>query len=438
MDGERVEVGGTFSNGCRYPGDPSAPYAETMNCRCTLVAAVDGVDQSGARRWSRLPEGMTYERWRASKPAATGPVPANRTISELMAMPGTRRKLDAAGVSVTEARRLLTEQLRDYGIPSGSFRKMSAGDQQSTLDAALARIRRVAGRPDMSADVYSRLSDGQRRAVRDILGGSDRLARRVYLKYERDLVLLDGKWGKTANFNPNDVGVRLNLSDVFARAKGGDRPCGTTWFHEFGHMIDHLTSGAGSWADKRRAGMAPEDVNLSTSYRGGIFAKTIRREVNAYIDARNRELRKGFKAAVDGGDVDWLRENGYLDKWRADFLREHPERKGLALSTLRHTKQDAYRSVAAEIDAMTNAQKADLSDLFGGATLNRCSDGWGHKTAYWKPKNAPRDYELTPLAEEGFAEFFSAYTANPESLAVLRKYLPESSKIFEEMLKKGL
>lgn len=54
-------------------------------------------------------------------------------------MPGTKRKLDTAGVSVTEARKRLTEQLKEYGIPSGSFRKMSAGDQQKVLDAALAR-----------------------------------------------------------------------------------------------------------------------------------------------------------------------------------------------------------------------------------------------------------------------------------------------------------
>lgn len=139
LDGERVEVGGTFANGCRYPGDPEAPYAETCNCRCTLIAAVEGVDYSDGKRWSRLPEGMTYEEWKAGKPAVTGAKPADRTISEFMGMPGTARKLDAAGVSPTEARKRLTEQLKEYGIPSGSFRKMSAGDQQKVLDTALAR-----------------------------------------------------------------------------------------------------------------------------------------------------------------------------------------------------------------------------------------------------------------------------------------------------------
>ena len=69
LDGERVEVGEKFSNGCRYPGDPQAQYAEICNCRCTLVAAVDGIDQSAAERFSRLPKGMTYEEWKAGKRA---------------------------------------------------------------------------------------------------------------------------------------------------------------------------------------------------------------------------------------------------------------------------------------------------------------------------------------------------------------------------------
>ena len=54
------------------------------------------------------------------------------------------------------------------------------------------------------------------------------------------------------------------------------------------------------------------------------------------------------------------------------------------------------------------------------------------------PKWSQKGYELKPLAHEGFAEFFSAYTANPESLEMLRKYLPESTKIFEEMIEEVL
>ena len=414
LDGERVEVGGTFANGCRYPGDPEAPYAETCNCRCTLIAAVEGVDYSDGKRWSRLPEGMTYEEWKAGKPAVTGAKPANRTISEFMGMPGTKRKLDTAGVSVTEARKRLTEQLKEYGIPSGSFRKMSAGDQQKVLDTALARIRRIAGKPDMSASVYSRLSGDQRDAVKDILKRSDKAARSVYLKHERDFVLLNGGWGGTAHYSPTDGGVRLNLEKVFS--KDGLRPQGTTWFHEFGHMIDGL------------------HADISRTYGGGVFAKTIKSEVEAYIDARHKEMRDGLKRAVKSKDIGWLESNGYLMEWHADYLRRHPDKVAEALSGLKHTKAATYSSVASEIGEMSNAEKADLSDLFGGATLNKCNDGWGHSKSYWRPKGASEDYQLARLAQEGFAEFFSASTANPESLAVLRKYLPESSKIFEEML----
>ena len=67
VDGERVAVGEKFSNGCRWPGDPNAPYSEVMNCRCTLVAALDGVEDSAQERFSRLPEGMTYEQWKSGK-----------------------------------------------------------------------------------------------------------------------------------------------------------------------------------------------------------------------------------------------------------------------------------------------------------------------------------------------------------------------------------
>lgn len=66
LDGERIDNDekAKFSNGCRYPGDPTARYAEICNCRCTVIAAVEGLETDDAERWSKLPEGMTYEEWK--------------------------------------------------------------------------------------------------------------------------------------------------------------------------------------------------------------------------------------------------------------------------------------------------------------------------------------------------------------------------------------
>lgn len=67
LDGETREVGKKFSNGCRYPGDPSGPGSEVYNCRCSVVAIVAGADpyDPHLRESAYLKEeGLTYEEWK--------------------------------------------------------------------------------------------------------------------------------------------------------------------------------------------------------------------------------------------------------------------------------------------------------------------------------------------------------------------------------------
>lgn len=45
LDGEEIMLGGVFSNGLRFPGDPNGTVAEIANCRCTLVTRLKRRDQ---------------------------------------------------------------------------------------------------------------------------------------------------------------------------------------------------------------------------------------------------------------------------------------------------------------------------------------------------------------------------------------------------------
>ena len=78
LDGKVVDKDKKFENGCMFPGDPNGPPWEVYNCRCTLIAAVDGIDTSNAKRRVRNPEtgknelvsDMTYSEWAGWKEKA--------------------------------------------------------------------------------------------------------------------------------------------------------------------------------------------------------------------------------------------------------------------------------------------------------------------------------------------------------------------------------
>ena len=66
MDGERKEVDQpTFSNGCRFPGDPFGRPAEVYNCRCDLLSWVKGFEPSESVRERHQGTG-NYGEWERS------------------------------------------------------------------------------------------------------------------------------------------------------------------------------------------------------------------------------------------------------------------------------------------------------------------------------------------------------------------------------------
>lgn len=107
MDGEKQEVGQKFSNGCRFPGDPQGKPGEIYNCRCTLVAEVEGADpyDPAARTSDYLKsKELTYEQWKnmhSKQPGPNGQQPG---------------KFDRSTVQYSERGRVLMEHLEKAGI----------------------------------------------------------------------------------------------------------------------------------------------------------------------------------------------------------------------------------------------------------------------------------------------------------------------------------
>lgn len=87
LDGEIVDNDEAFENDfgkIMFPGDPEAHSANVFNCRCTLLAAIDGfaldVTDSNIRPDDSLGE-MTYDEWKATKKSISVPITAQEEKS---------------------------------------------------------------------------------------------------------------------------------------------------------------------------------------------------------------------------------------------------------------------------------------------------------------------------------------------------------------------
>lgn len=224
-------------------------------------------------------------------------------------------------------------------------------------------------------------------AMHDIIDKSSNTnLKAVWDKYENELRVGDAhkKGGAYA------MGRSLYLDiDKCAKGNSFDRPYQVV-FHEAGHGIDSacrkLANQSGVFAS-----------HFSGAYKGGLFPQTIKDEVQELVSAYDKKLKAEYKA-------------------RGETYR----------------KAYAYKSLENEISAYNSYAMADLSDILEGATGAKIRCGYGHGASYWKDRTIGGISD--GLATEAFAEMTDSTFANPESLELIKKYLPKSYKVYEEML----
>ena len=232
---------------------------------------------------------------------------------------------------------------------------------------------------DYTTDMASKLGTAHYDAIRDRVDTSaNEDLKKIWEAYEGKIGVGDANLSPRITPNARGSNIFLNIE----RDAGGSRyslPYSTT-FHESGHAIDSLAHGLGVdnglW-------------KISATYQDGAYPKMIKREVMEYVKAVEKSLQ--------------------LDRY------------------------GAYKHIGRELYALGGIAGSDISDIMEGATNARIRGVAGHGANYWKQKRSGGiDYGL---ATEAFAEMLDATINNPESLRQLKRYLPKSYAMFDEMLR---
>lgn len=229
----------------------------------------------------------------------------------------------------------------------------------------------------------------------------------VWNKYENQIKVANANHQGGAYCSGNNIYLNIGMD---AKGRSWSAPYATT-FHESGHAIDGLTAQLGS---------ANGQWHLSSTYMDGAFPKTIKAEVDDWV----KSVLSDMKAHQN--DLQYFVQKGWMAQSTADYYS--------AYGGFKIKKSYAYAAVQAEVKSLTPLQYGDLSDILEGATRGKIRCGIGHGAgSYWT--NRTYNGVEWGLATEAFAEMTSATMTNPESLATIKKYLPRSYAMYEDMLK---
>ena len=250
------------------------------------------------------------------------------------------------------------------------------------------------------------------KAIRENLENAPEDIQRVWNDCVSDFHVLEPRYrGDAASYNAVYDGVKLNITNA-GKGSNYQTPYQVV-FHEYGHHTDYVLN--------RKYGDGERLKAFSETYKEGIFGKTLKKEANAALDEFGRTLVKKV-------DVDDLRR-GFNDFVKAGLMTADEveeeiknELKKAVLPNRDVIEAKFCEKIRSELSLIA---RSDISDMFEPVMNLSYPFGVGHGKKYWKNRDN---------GKEGFAEMFSAELNNPESLEQIKKFFPESYKIFREML----
>lgn len=254
------------------------------------------------------------------------------------------------------------------------------------------------------------------KAIQEHMQNAPEEIRKVWDDCVDDFHCLDPKYrGDKAFYSAGYDGVKLSIAKA---AKGTDYQTPyQVVFHEYGHHADFILNRKYGNGDRKKA--------FSETYKEGIFGKTLKEEATGAVEdfAKKQNIYKTVDSAEDiEKRAESMVKRGLLDKSeKADYIKNQLQKKEIDWEK---AEQEFCKHIKKELTTM---QRSDISDMFEPIMSEKCQYpfNFGHGHSYWNNRDN---------GKEGFAEMYSAMVNNPESLEQIKKFFPESFKIFQEML----
>jgi hypothetical protein len=481
LDKQHVPVGQYFvvpSNGhkLRFPADPAADGSETWNCRCTLVAwfpdSVEDVD-----RWSRLPEGMTYEQWKGMKEsqepskADLDTLKANleQKEKELQDALGVKKPYKSYGYDVdfyrNEAERYksemeklawakdLNEEAIERKIAQVERRLDEVNDKRFTVDLSREEKKALNSEYERLLKEYDKAVD-QKYAIKDY--------RRVKLRYEemrdRYIERSEAVKDKVDEYNRllaeyNEVQSRIpelvKAKNSAIRQLSEAQPFGPQIRAALGDgyadameaMLDAAQEKHPELADAFR--MFSSQLKISDSnLQKGAYYKPSERGIyfNAEAVAKGSGYLKPYQTVFHefGHLIDNVSqygykyigaENGLQDVIKSDWAKFR-NKLGREHGVTRNKNEFAIKTLKEELRNTEDGLMtyADVSDIIEGCTKQPYPLSFGHGVSYHK--NNPDS-----TAHEFVAELFDSALANEGSYKQMKRIFPNAVALVESIFK---